>query len=263
MKNRFRDAAKFEKAISATISIIIFLLLWQGVVSFTDVGKIMAGPVVVLKKFLESIYVPIGTHTIEGHIFWSLSRVMIGFIAGSLLGVVIGVLMGWYKPVEAFIRPVFEIIRPIPPIAWIPLAIVWFGLGETAKYFLIFLSSFSNVTMNVYTGAKSVDSDLIGAAKMLGANNRQVFTSIVLPACVPHIFAGLQIAIGTSWATVVAAEMVRSAEGIGWVIVKGQDSNSTIQILVGIVGVGIIGYILAVIMRTIEAKLCGWSERGK
>ena len=97
---------------------------------------------------------------------------------------------------------------------------------------------------------------------MLGANNRQVFTTIVLPSCVPHIFAGLQIAIGSAWATVVAAEMVRSSEGVGWVIVKGQEMNSTVQILVGIVGVGIVGFLLAVLMRAIEARLCRWSERG-
>ena len=188
---------------------------------------------------------------------------LVGFAAGSLLGIVLGVTMGWYKPVEAFFRPLFEMIRPIPPIAWIPLAILWFGLGEMTKYFLIFLAVFCNVTMNAYSGAKSVDPELVGAAKMLGANDRQVFTSIVLPACVPHIFAGLQIGIGSGWATVVAAEMVRSSEGVGWVIVKGQDLNNPLQILVGIVGIGVIGYILAIVMRAIEAKLCVWSERGK
>ena len=86
---------------------------------------------------------------------------------------------------------------------------------------------------------------------------------MVLPSCVPLIFAGLQIAVGTSWATVVAAEMVRSSEGVGWVIIRGQDSNSTVQILVGIVAIGIVGYILAVTMRAIESRLCKWSVRGK
>ena len=164
---------------------------------------------------------------------------------------------------SALFRPIFEILRPIPPIAWIPLSIVWFGLGESSKYFLIMYSAFCAVTMNAYSGVRSVDPELIGAAKMLGANNRQVFTTIVLPSCVPQIFAGLQIAVGTSWATVVAAEMVRSSEGVGWVIIRGQDSNSTVQIIVGIVAIGIVGYILAVTMRAIESRLCKWSVRGK
>lgn len=263
MKNRFADASNYMKAICAVIAIFVFLCLWQMVVSFTSIGIIMAGPFTVLSAFFRSIVEPIGTYTIAGHILWSLSRVLVGFVIGAASGVVIGVLMGWYKPVEAFVRPLFEVIRPIPAIAWIPLSIVWFGLGESAKYFLIFLSAFSGVTMNAFAGARSVDPMLVGAAKMLGAGDRQVFTSIVLPACVPHIFAGLQIGIGSAWATVVAAEMVRSSEGIGWVIVKGQESNTSVQIMVGIVGVGVIGFILAVIMRGIEAKLCGWSERGK
>ena len=263
MKTRFRGASRYEKTICAVVSIVAFLLIWEVAVRFSSIGEIISGPFTVLDKTFESIIEPIGTHTIQGHVLWSLSRVLVGFAAGSLLGIVLGVTMGWYKPVEAFFRPLFEMIRPIPPIAWIPLAILWFGLGEMTKYFLIFLAVFCNVTMNAYSGAKSVDPELVGAAKMLGANDRQVFTSIVLPACVPHIFAGLQIGIGSGWATVVAAELVRSSEGVGWVIVKGQDLNNPLQILVGIVGIGVIGYILAIVMRAIEAKLCVWSERGK
>lgn len=263
MNKRFQDAKRYEKAVCAVISIFIFLCLWQIVVTFTKAGIVMVGPLTVLGKFFKSVVEPIGSHTIEVHILWSLSRVMAGFLLGSLAGITLGVLMGWYKPMEALFRPLYEIIRPIPPIAWIPLSIVWFGLGESSKYFLIFLATFSSITMNAYAGVKAVDPVLMGAAKMLGANDRQVFTTIVLPSCVPHIFAGLQIAIGSAWATVVAAEMVRSSEGVGWVIIKGQDSNSTVQIMVGIVAVGIIGFILAVLMRWIEARLCSWSVRGK
>ena len=108
-----------------------------------------------------------------------------------------------------------------------------------------------------------MDEALIGAAKMLGANERQIFTMIILPAAVPQIFAGLQIAIGAAWMTVVAAEMVRSSEGLGWIVIKGQEVNSMVQILVGILCVGIIGFILATLMRVIEAKLFVWNERGK
>lgn len=264
MVNRFHlKASKYQKTVCAAVSILAFLCIWQLTVSFSKAGMVLAGPIETLAAFFKAVVSPIGTHTIEGHIFWSLSRVLIGFVLGSAAGIVLGVLMGWFKPVSALFRPVFEILRPIPPIAWIPLSIVWFGLGEASKYFLIFYSAFCAVTMNAYSGVRAVDPELMGAARMLGANSRQVFTTIVLPSCIPQIFAGLQIAVGTSWATVVAAEMVRSSEGVGWVIIKGQDSNSTVQILVGIVAIGIVGYILAVTMRAIEAKLCRWSVRGK
>lgn len=264
MVNRFHlKAGNYQKTVCAVVSIFLFLCVWQIVVSFTKAGLVLAGPVETLRAFFASILRPIGTHTIEGHILWSLSRVLVGFALGSLAGTILGILMGWFKPVSALFRPIFELLRPIPPIAWIPLSIVWFGLGEASKYFLIFYSAFCAVTMNAYSGVRSVDTELMGAARMLGANNRQVFSTIVLPSCVPQIFAGLQIAVGTSWATVVAAEMVRSSEGVGWVIIKGQDSNSTVQILVGIVAIGVVGYILAVAMRAIEARLCRWSVRGR
>lgn len=264
MVNRFQvKAGKYQKSLCAALSILVFLVVWQLVVSFTKAGMVLAGPIETIGAFLKALWSPIGTHTIEGHILWSLSRVLVGFLLGSLTGIVLGILMGWFRPVSALFRPLFEILRPIPPIAWIPLSIVWFGLGEASKYFLIFYSAFCAVTMNAYSGVRAVDPELMGAARMLGASNRQVFTTVVLPSCVPQIFAGLQIAVGTSWATVVAAEMVRSSEGVGWVIIKGQDSNSTVQILVGIVAIGIVGYVLAVAMRAIEAKLCRWSVRGK
>lgn len=263
MNTRFRSAKNHEKFICAAISIFVFLVIWQLVVSFTKAGLVLAGPVETLSAFFVAIVDPIGTHTIEGHILWSLSRVLVGLVLGSACGIILGILMGWFKPFSALVRPLFELLRPIPPIAWIPLSIVWFGLGEASKYFLIFYSAFCAVTMNAYSGVRQVDPELMGAARMLGASNCQVFFTIVLPSCVPQIFAGLQIAVGTAWATVVAAEMVRSSEGVGWVIIKGQDSNSTVQILVGIVAIGIVGYILAVAMRAIEAKLCKWSVRGK
>lgn len=263
IKRFHKKAGNYEKTVCAAIAIFFFLCIWQLVVSFTKAGLVLAGPIETFCAFFVSVVEPIGTHTIEGHILWSLSRVLIGFCLGSFVGVVLGILMGWFKLADAIFRPIFEILRPIPPIAWIPLSILWFGLGESSKYFLIFYSAFCAVTMNAFSGVRSVDPELMGAARMLGANKRQVFSTIVLPSCTPHIFAGLQIAVGTSWATVVAAEMVRSSEGVGWVIVKGQDSNSTVQILVGIVAIGIVGYILAVVMRIIEARLCKWSIRGK
>lgn len=258
-----KGVGSYRKIGAAAISIAVFLLIWQLAVMFTDVGIVMVGPVEVIGRFFVSMVKPIGHDTIQMHILWSLSRVMTGFILGSVLGIVLGILMGWFRPMNALFRPLYEIIRPIPPIAWIPLSIVWFGIGEPSKYFIIFLAAFSAITMNAFAGVKAVDPELIGAARMLGANNRQVFTTIVLPSCVPHIFAGLQIAIGSSWATVVAAEMVRASQGVGWVIIRGQDSNSTVQIMIGIVAVGIVGFALAVLMRWIEARLCAWNVRGK
>lgn len=248
---------------AACISIALFLMLWQWGVKATDLKLLIPGPIEVIQAVIDGIVGTVGRHSILVHAAYSLMRVMAGFVIGSLAGVALGLLMGWYRMAEAIFNPLFRIIRPIPPIAWIPISIIWFGLGESAKIFLIFLASFANTTLNSMAGAKSVDPEVVNAARMLGASERNVFLTIVLPASVPSIFAGLQVAISSSWATVLAAEMVRSSEGLGWMIVSGMNANDMIQILSGIVMIGVVGYLLAIIMRKAEEVLCRWNKSGK
>lgn len=242
------------------LSLISLLFIWHFGTNGTLLGQLMPGPVTVIKRFVASLNTTIGAYTLVGHVMRSLSRVMVGFAFAAVSGIALGLLIGWNKTAEALIKPLFELIRPIPPIAWISIAVIWFGLGEGAKYFIIFISGFSNITINVYTGARAVDPELIGAAKMLGCSDSKIFTTIVMPASVPYIFTGLQIAISSSWAAVVAAEMVRSTDGVGWMITSGQGMGDIGQIMVGIIAIGVIGFLLATIMRGIEAKLCAWSR---
>ena len=258
MKKKKFNAIKF--AVGA-LAIACFLSVWffatrEG----TTLGKLMPNPAEVASRLMEATYEKIGPMTIWGHMWNSMRRVLVGFCIASVSGILLGLAMGWNRTCEAIFRPIFELLRPIPPLAWISLAIVWFGLGEGGKYFIIFVSGFSNVTINVYTGAKAVDPELIGAAKMLGCSNRRIFTSIVLPSSVPYIFTGLQIAISSSWAAVVAAEMVRSTNGIGWLITAGQSIGDMGQVMVGIIVIGVVGFLLATIMRVVESKLCAWSR---
>ena len=258
MKKKKFNAIKF--AVGA-LAIACFLSVWffatrEG----TTLGKLMPNPAEVASRLMEATYEKIGPMTIWGHMWNSMRRVLVGFCIASVSGILLGLAMGWNRTCEAIFRPIFELLRPIPPLAWISLAIVWFGLGEGGKYFIIFVSGFSTVTINVYTGAKAVDPELIGAAKMLGCSNRRIFTSIVLPSSVPYIFTGLQIAISSSWAAVVAAEMVRSTNGIGWLITAGQSIGDMGQVMVGIIVIGVVGFLLATIMRGVESKLCAWSR---
>ncbi|BCK85446.1 taurine ABC transporter permease [Pusillibacter faecalis] len=258
MKKKKFNAIKFAVG---TLAIACFLSVWffatrEG----TTLGKLMPNPAEVASRLMEATYEKIGPMTIWGHMWNSMRRVLVGFCIASVSGILLGLAMGWNRTCEAIFRPIFELLRPIPPLAWISLAIVWFGLGEGGKYFIIFVSGFSNVTINVYTGAKAVDPELIGAAKMLGCSNRRIFTSIVLPSSVPYIFTGLQIAISSSWAAVVAAEMVRSTNGIGWLITAGQSIGDMGQVMVGIIVIGVVGFLLATIMRGVESKLCAWSR---
>jgi NitT/TauT family transport system permease protein/sulfonate transport system permease protein len=253
--------SKQNRISAAVISIFVFLIIWQLSTMFTSLGILMPSPLVSLAAFFRSFVEPIGPYPMYLHIYWSLMRVLPFYIIGSVCGIVLGITMGWYKPAAAIFRPIYEVFRPIPPIAWIPIAIVWFGIGEGSKWFLIFLASFMNVTMNSYAGAKSVDPVLVGCSKMLGASNRKIFTSVVLPSSVPYIFAGLQVGLSSSWATVVAAEMIRSSEGVGWIIITSQETNNSVNTLVGVIAIGIVGFVLAIIMRGVEAKLCVWTKR--
>ena len=257
-KKRIRE--QLAKTAAGTVSISLFFLLWYIGTRGTDLGKILPGPIEVVTAFLRSFTEPIGQYTMIQHALFSLTRVMIAYTAALIAGILLGLGMGRSKLIEALFRPFYEMSRPIPPIAWISISILWFGLGEMAKYFIIFLGAFSIITYNSFAGVGAVDPVYIGAARMLGAKNHQIFTTVILPAAVPYIFSGMQVGLSTAWATVVAAEMVRSSEGVGWIIVCGMEVNNTTQILVGIIAIGVIGLILAVILREIERRLNRWNN---
>ena len=243
--------------------ILLFGIIWFMATNGTELGKILPDPVTVLHKFFGSFIEPIGTKTMVFHILTSLRRMLLPYLVACVSGILLGVVMGWYKPIDAIVKPYIELIRPIPPIAWIPLSIAWFGFAEMSKYFLIFLACFPTITINTYSGVKSVDGTIVRAAQMLGARDRQIFTTVVMPSTVPYIFAGLQVAIGSSWATIVAAEMIRSSEGVGWLIISGQETSNMPQVLVGIVAIALTGLVLVSFMRLLETKLCAWNERGQ
>lgn len=249
--------------ICAITSIGAFLLFWWWSTHYTDLSKLLPDPIVVLKATYGYCVGIVGKISLLMHMLNSLRRVMIGFCLGSLVGVALGLLMGRYLLARAIFNPIFRFIRPIPPIAWIPISIIWFGLGEEAKIFLIFLAAFANTTLNAMIGAMNVDPEVINAARMLGAKERQVFTTIVIPASVPAIFAGLQVGISSAWASVVAAEMIKAENGLGWIIQAGMDNNNMTQILAGIIMIGVVGFLLAYIMRKAEGVMCRWNKSAR
>ena len=263
MHKMAKNKEKTYNVICAVTSIILFILLWFIATNGTALGELIPRPDIVFGAFIESLFGKIGRYSLIVHVAWSLSRVLIGYVIASALGIILGLAMGWNKTVEAIFQPIFGMIRPIPPSAWIPISIILFGLGESAKWFLIFLAAFSNVTLNAYSGARMMDRKLLGTAQMLGANKKQLFFTVVMPSSIPQIFAGLQIAMSASWATVVAAEMVRSSEGVGWIITTGMNNNDVVQILVGIVAIGIVGFLLAILTRKLEDILCKWNRAGR
>ena len=245
------------------VSLSLVFIIWYFASQMASMQKLLPSPVEVLKFIGVHFATPIGKTTIWGHLYWSMTRVMTGYLLASIVGIVLGFVIGWFKVGEAIVKPFYLVLRSIPSIAWIPLAILWFGIGEQSKVFIIFISTMLIIMTNVIDGVKDVDPDYLGVARMLGTNENQIFLHIVLPCSVPQIFNGLQVALGAAWATVLAAEMVRSSEGVGWIILMGQTSMNMTQVFAGIIVIGLVGLTLAVLMRALEAKLCAWNVRGK
>ena len=251
-----------KKSSALLLGSLAFVLLfagWWALATYSALAKSFPSPLEVFKLFLNSFVEPIGKYTIPMHALKSLSRIFIGYVGGSVLGIVLGFITGVSKTTNSVFRSFFTLLKSIPPIAWIPLAILWFGLGEFSKYFIIFLGVFNFTTINAQQAAKMVDKTLVGAAKMLGADKKSVFFRVVLPSSVPQIFAGLQVALSSSMMGVLAAEMVHSTEGLGWIIIKGMETGNYTQIIVGMISIGIAGAIIANIMRAIERRLCSWT----
>ena len=257
-------STKVKKILYPVIAFAALIGLWALAVATSNSQIDFPSPVEVIRLFAHMVTNKVGNYyTLFGHVLFSLSRVLVGFSLAAVLGIILGLTMGWFKYVRAIFMPIFNLLRPIAPLAWIPLAILWFGIGEEYKYFLIFIAAFVPFTLNAFAGAVHVDKQLIGAARMLGASNTQVFFQIVVPSAVPSIFSGAQVSLSNSWMTMLAAEMVRSSEGVGWIIIAGQSVNNMTQMLAGMLAIGIVGLLLATGMRLLEERCLRWNRQGK
>lgn len=255
---------KVKSVVFPICAFAALLCIWYIAVYFSNSEIGFPIPIEVFERFFYILTHKVGNYyTVVGHVLWSLSRVLVGFSIAAVLGITLGLTMGWFDVVRAIFRPIFDLLRPIAPLAWIPLAILWFGIGEKYKYFLIFIAAFVPFTLNSFAGASHVDKQLIGAAKMLGASNTQLFFEIVVPASVPSIFSGAQVSLSNSWMTMLAAEMVCATEGVGWIIIAGQSVNDMTQMIAGMLAIGIVGLLLAGGMRKLEERCLIWNNQGK
>ena len=250
----------FSTRILPFASVLLLILLWQLAVMAGYGGKILPSPVAVAKQFWNMLFMPVAKSTLYGHVWASLSRVLSAFVIAVVIGIPLGLFMGWSKKFEAVVKPIFEIFRPIPPIAWIPLAILWFGIDETPKIFICFIGAFVPVVMNAYTGVRFTEPMMLDAARMLGGSQRQLFTEVAVPSALPAIFAGLQNGLSLSWMCVLAAEMVGAQDGVGYLILLGMDMSNPAMIITGMLVIGAVGAVIAVLLRCIERKVCPWKR---
>lgn len=260
-KNRARE--KRQLLLLSCISVIVFLSIWHMAVSFSWVNpKFVADPIDVVKLFFRKFTDPTPDGAvIQVHIWTSLKLVFRGYLTAVVVGVPLGLLLGYYHTLDRLIMPIFEILRPIPPIAWIPLSVVWMGIGTTAKSFIIFIASFVPCVINSYTGIQLTTPVLINVAKTCGASRWRVFTTVCVPAAMPMTFTGIRVAIGNAWSTLVAAEMLASNSGLGYMIQQGRSLARSDVIIVAMVTIGIIGALLLWVLDQIEAVVLKWRPK--
>lgn len=192
------------------------------------------------------------------HIFHSVMLVLMGFIAAVAVGVPLGLAMGWSRSAEALINPAFLLIRPIPPLAWIPLAIVWLGLGDAAKVLVIWFAAFVPSVINSYAGVRNIEPHLIEAARMLGVPRGMLVREVLLPGAAPMIFTGLRLSLQACWTTLVAGELIGALAGLGRVLSQGALDIFPAMILVGMVGVALAGGLMTWGLGWFEARVMPW-----
>lgn len=255
-----RKAEKIKTIILGVLGVCGFFAAWQilvsaGVISTTYV----ATPAEVLKAVYAKFSDPNPDNgTLLRHIAASFQVAFSGFFLAILVGAPLGLLMGWYKPVEKFFRPLFEVIRPIPPISWIPISILFFGIGVTSKAFIIFFSAFVPTLINSNTGILSTNQAHINVGKTCGASKAKMFFTIGIPSAMPMVFAGFKLSLGNAWSTLVAAEMLASKEGLGYMIIMCRTFSRLDLLIGGMLVIGILGIFLSLAMDALERLVIRW-----
>ena len=233
------------------------LALWQGISSFQLVApRFLPAPLVVFAAFLDLAL----SGVLLDDVLASVERFAAGFAIASALAVPLAFCCGLMPAFAEAFLPLVELLRPISPIAWIPLAILWFGIGRETSYFLVAIGVFFPVFTNTFFGVRYVPLVYKRAALCLGAKKRRMLLEIILPAALPHIFAGLRIALGVGWMCIIAAELVGAQSGLGYLIQYSRLLLDTPRVIAGMVVIGVIGFGMSEAMRFIELRCTPWHK---
>ncbi len=244
---------------------ILFLLVFWQVLCWLGVFPpfIVPSPIDVANGLIELVRVglPPG-YTLGGHVLASLYRVVLGFLAAVIIGFPLGILMGWFTGLRQALRPVMEVIRPIPPLAWIPIAIIWLGIGTKSTAFIIFLGAFFPILLNTVSGVILINPSLIDAAKALGVSYWGIFLHVVAMGALPATFTGIRVGLGVGWMTLVAAEFtgVKNGYGLGYMIMTARDIQRPDQVIAGMAVIGVIGSGMDLLIRFCRSRALKWWE---
>ncbi len=221
----------------------------------------MPSPEAVVGRFFDIASEGYQNFSLWEHLGWSLIRVIAGFLAGAIVGIPLGYAMGLSGWFRGWFDPIVEFMRPVPPLALIPLVIIWFGIWETGKIVLLFLASLWIMTIAARSGVSGINISKVHAAYSLGASKTQLMWHVIVPNSLPEIFTGARVAMGVCWGTVVAAELVAAQKGAGMMIITASKFQLTDIVIMGIILIGIIGYGIDILMRKMERWLVPWKGR--
>lgn len=236
----------------------ILLAAWQYVSMFVldeTTRALLPAPTAVAAAAWESIT----SGTLIRHLLDSLRREFVAFL-WALTAIPLGVAMGWWKIANDQLDPLVEMLRPIPPLAWIPLSILWFGVGDTQNQFIIFLGIFFPILLNTISGVKSVEPNLVRAARCLGGSEGAVLRRVVLHAALPQIITGIRVGLGVGWMALVAAELVGASSGLGFLINDARTLLRTDIVIVGMITIGLVGLALDLLIREVSRRALPWSR---
>lgn len=242
------------------VSTIAFFIIWEYVALNRFLGSALARPYEVLLQLADMMVHPIAGKGLIGHIWASTQRILIGFAIGAVLATPLGLFMALNRYVDAIVKPVFDLIKPMPPIAWVSIAILWFGIGEPSKIFIIVVGTFVPCLLNAYNGVRLIEPQLYDVVRMLGGNRRDEILHVCFPAAFPAIFAGLQISLSCAWTCVLAAELVSARSGLGFIILLGMTQSKPALIVGGMVVIAMVAWLTTLLVSGLEKVLCPWKR---
>ncbi|KUL94557.1 ABC transporter permease [Bosea sp. WAO] len=245
-----------EKLAWGLLGLAGFIGLWTLLsVSGIVPRQFLPSPLDVLMRTLQLSSTPFAGATLPQHLASSLQRYALGVLLAAGIGVPLGLLMGWFRLLDDIVTPLFDGLRFIAPIAWVPFAALWFGTGIGGPVLIIFAGAFPPCLINAYRGARFVEPRLIEAARMLGTGHLRMILEILLPAATPSIVAGLRVSAGLGWQSLVGAELIVAAAGVGFMMVQAQANVATPTVMAGMAAIGIVGMLIDILLRQGEAWL--------
>jgi len=259
-----RTPSSFRHRLSliSIVAVLVVLLLWQlsGSLGWID-PLLLPPPDEVLRTARELLVSGYRQTALWEHFLISVARALGAFAVAIAVGIPLGLCMGMAPTLNAILDPFVQFLRPLPKIALIPLVIVWFGIGEGAKFFLIFISSFLSIVVGAVAAVSGVGQGRVRVAQTLGASRRQIFLHVVLPNALPELFTSVRLSIGIGWTSLIAAEMVAANSGLGWMVINAGSYLRTDIVLLGILLLGTTGYFFDWLLLRLQRHFAPWAGR--